>query len=297
MKGVTVSDDSEPTTERIPAIEPAIGPEKKTEEELSASKRESPSTESKPDLSDEEAFEAMIPDPSSFKRLRRPKRKVIKFKDEKYLIISRSEITERGMFGVKLDWNNKVSDLRLLKNGLVDHLHARKVPIAPLDDEDEIRCLMRHNWWSHGPKQLLILLYWLLGICVIVLALSSVDRNWGAAPITTGAITVTGILWTVFWATRYYPVWMQWAYDWIIVTDKRLILTYDPPFKLPGKNKTVMLASIITVDTEDPNWFQNLIGCGKVQVRTADNDQELDELLEYVNRHHEVRELLISSLG
>ncbi len=251
----------------------------------------------KPALSEKNAFEAMLPSPSSFKYLPRPRRKVINFEGKKYLIISRSEITERGMFGVKLDWNNKVSDLHLLKNGLVDHLHARKVPIIPLDDEDEIRYLARHNWWSHGPKQLLILLYWLMGTCVIAWAFMSVDRNWDAAPVTSLVIFIAGSAWTAFWTTRYYPVWMEWAYDWIIITDKRLILSYNPPFKLPGNNKTVMLASIITVDTEDPSLFQNLIGCGKVQVRTADNDQEIDELLEYVNNHHQVRELLIGSLG
>lgn len=243
------------------------------------------------DEATEDGINDRIPDPASFKYLGSPKRKVIKHGDQKHLIISRSEITERGAFGRKTDWNNKVHDLHLLKNGLVDHRHAKKAPFNPLDDEDEIRCLMRHNWWSHGPQQLMIIFFWLIGLVTIFLAHISIDQNWRVV-----TLAIIGI-WTCFWAAvRYYPTWMEWAYDWIIVTDKRLILIYEPPFKIPGSHKTVLLSSIITVDTNEPNWFQNIIGCGSLEVRTADNDQDLDELLVYVNHHKQVRELLISSL-
>lgn len=231
-----------------------------------------------------------IPDPASFKYLGSPKRKVIKHDGKKYLVIARSEITERGAFNRKTDWNNKVHDLRLLKNGLVDHRHAKKVPFIPLDDEDEIRCLMRHNWWSHGPKQVALLAIWLVGVGVLSLPLIFANTDWGAM-----AIVIIEMVWTVFWATRYYPVWMRWAHDWIIVTDKRLILIYDPPFKIVGDQKTVMLSSIITVDAQDSSWFQNVIGCGSVQVRTADKDQNLDALLVYINEHKRVSELLLST--
>ena len=242
---------------------------------------------------DEEATEDgindIIPDPASFKYLGSPKRKVIKHGDQKHLVILRSEITERGAFGRKTDWNNKVHDLRLLKNGLVDHRHARKVPFIPLDDEDEIRCLMRHNWWSHGPKQVVLLAIWLVGVGALSISLVFADVAWGTA------IVIIEVAWTVFWATRYYPVWMRWAHDWIIVTDKRLILIYDPPFKIVGDQKTVMLSSIITVDAQDSSWFQNMIGCGSMQVRTADKDQNLDALLVYINEHKRVSELLLSA--
>lgn len=233
-------------------------------------------------------IEGIIPDPTSFKYLGSPKRRVVTQGDQKYLVILRSEVTERGTFGRKIDWNNKVHHLRLLKNGLVDHRHAKKVPLIPLDDEDEIRCLMRHNWWSHGPKQVILLVIWLTGISLLSLPLIFTQTDWWLA------IVVIEMVWTIFWATRYYPVWMQWAHDWIIVTDKRLILIYNPPFKIVGDQKTVLLSSIITVDAQDSSWFQNVIGCGSMQVRTADKDQNLDALLVYINEHRRVSELLLS---
>lgn len=263
-------------------------PETKELSIISASGEVYNQEEDESDATTEDGINKKIPDPTSFKYLGSPKRKVVKHDDKKYLVIARSEVTERGMLGRKVSWDNKVSSLHLLKNGLVDHRHAKKVPLIPLDEEDEIRCLMRHNWWSHGPKQVALLAIWFAGVCILSLPLLFAETSWGIV------ITIIGAIWTVFWATRYYPVWMRWAYDWIIVTDKRLVLLYKPPFNIVGDHKTVLLSSIITVDTQDSSWFQNMIGCGSMQVRTADKDQNLDELLVYVNQHKRVSELLLS---
>lgn len=175
---------------------------------------------------------------------------------------------------------------RLDNSPLVDPRLAHRPAVKPVEGEEAIYCLSRLHWFSHGPKQILIAL-----LAVLVVAGGGViDIGYDAfgLPRLVLVLTVSAILGWL--ALEYFRVWMKWAYRYLIITNRRVMLIYDPPFNLPGEEPYVLISAIKTTHPEDQSWWGNWLGYGIIQADTAADkgDEWINEGVRYVRRGQEV---------
>lgn len=122
----------------------------------------------------------------------------------------------------------------------------------PILGEDRILYFQRLQWLSHGPRQM------------IVAALTIL--------LTVGITKVTNILGglgiLVVGAFCYWCVRMPWSYKWLIITNQRVLLLYQPPLGLPGYAKPALFQKITSCNQIDRYLFKWL-KCGTINGETA----------------------------
>jgi hypothetical protein len=184
-------------------------------------------------------------------------------------------------------------EITLQDNSRVEGHLATSINFKPVSGETTIHCLMRLSWWSHGPAQIGLVLFGIIGTLVLgVLALRS----------DTVPFVVFVLAFALLWITvgvAYFIVWMKWAYKYLIVTDMRIGLVYSPPFSLPGVENFAPIADITTSTADDQSWAANLLGkinpAYRFGIISADTPAQKDEWINeirFVREHGTVNEVL-----
>lgn len=181
------------------------------------------------------------------------------------------------------------SEYELMSSELVDVGLAEKVSVALLTSESKVHCLTRLHWWSRGPQQIMI------GLLALIAVVTWMLIQWKTS-ISAGSLVVnsTTALWLTGCAIAYWVVWMMWAYLYLIITDKRVMLVYNPPFGLAGNIQKVFLSDLRGSHAKDQSWWHNQIGCGMVKGETAaaEIDAWIRKGIKNVKKHQKVSGLL-----
>jgi hypothetical protein len=166
----------------------------------------------------------------------------------------------------------------IIDNGFVDEGLLLKSNFVPIDGEEEIYHFRRLDWFSHGPLQLLILT---IGVVATILANQYLDVR---AVLACAFLTVI----------TYWWVWMKWAYKYLVMTNARMQLIFDPPFSMPGSVDSSPIDRLVGMRSVDPSWFTNLFNYGSLFSETAatDIDKWIKDGVKFVRDHRQVRDMI-----
>lgn len=213
-----------------------------------------------------------------FKWFPRPvlKRQLVQGADGKLLLEVRTEIRRRE--GLRVKVTPSQASISVIDNGFVDSELLQRSSFIPIAGEKEIYHFRRLDWFSHGPRQLLVLI---LGLPTTYAAFAYA----GNAPGFTVALTAAFVYW---W------IWMRWAYTYFVLTDARVQRIFKPPLHLPGTVESSLLSRLVGARSDDPHWYTNLFGYGTVYSETAASevDKWIKDGVQYVRQHHEVRDMM-----
>lgn len=190
-------------------------------------------------------------------------------------------------------------ELHIGDNEYVDLGLIKKIPFAPVASEESILAFNRLHWWSHGPEQILI---GFIGTVAITIAAWLTGRLDDPRP---EVIVPALLVLLVALSGWYVTVWIPWAYTVLIVTDKRIILVYAPPFALGGNYEEVAIQDVQNISTHDqivrkwiPAWGNILSKLGLMGYKilrgdtSADDDDWIRNGIKYVRGAEDVQKLI-----
>ncbi|MEO5499208.1 MAG: hypothetical protein ABIR46_01780 [Candidatus Saccharimonadales bacterium] len=229
---------------------------------------------------------------------RRPRfktKEIIEDEDGRKAVIFRTlKTTRRGERALARRIYYRVEKRRMdLEESNFVELHLFKLlDFEPTPGEDRIHLLNRRSWWEHGPWQLGIIFGYLLSLAFLIFIVMS-------AELPSSLVIILLVLGTVVTLIAYFIVWMRWAYEYQLITNKRIGLFYKPPFGLVGKGPMSFLNKLTLNEANDQSWFANLIGkinpafsYGMLNLDTNAQEDEWMRELKFVREHTAVRELI-----
>ncbi len=240
-------------------------------------------SESPPAMLDEDqTVEIPIVDTS----LRPPgrQRQLVDYTDgTKHLVINKRSVMKRRIFGGEVSWST--SEITLKPGPLMNAKLARQSSFVPIPTESEALIFTRLHWWSHAPRQLALFMAALVvtGLSLYLAFARMGIEGW-----------MIGIAWFVLMtslAIAYLIVWIPWYYTWFVVTDRRIILAYDPPLWLAGTPaQSVQVNSIMPSNHIDQtgihaviNWILGLPWISITQYGIISADTASDKGDEWLN--------------
>lgn len=192
-------------------------------------------------------------------------------------------------------------ELQLKDNEYVDLHLVAKIPFVPVEGEESILAFNRLHWWSHGPEQILI---------GFIAAAATITTAWLTGWLDSPPIGLMLGMYALFMlglSGWYATVWIPWAYMVLIVTDRRIILVYAPPFALGGTYEEVAIEDVQNISTHDqtvgkwiPAWGNILAKLGLMGYKvlrgdtSADDDDWIRKGIKYVRGAENIQELISS---
>lgn len=214
------------------------------------------------------------------------------------LVVDKITTTRRHVLSKPVRTTSRTQTM-LSAGHLVNKRVAKRSSFEPLETESEIKVFLRLQWFSHAPKQILVAVcsVILLGALLVGFTQSVVSPGW----------TLVGLLATVIVAAGLYLwVWIPWAYQWLIVTNERALLIYDPPLWLNGWANTTEFGSVTLFNERDQHGFVNwcLAKLGQTQygiiqgdTPAQDGDEWIRNGVRYVPHFKDIKRVLDGQLA
>ena len=210
---------------------------------------------------------------------------------QQVLFASDVETQKVGSLGRRTKQYRRVVHSILLDNSdLVDPEAAIRSNYIPTSDESKVYYFHRLSWWKFGLQKI-GLVAWML-FCVIA-AIVTAFKSW--LSLDYGLLLAVGGIFSGL--IGFWLIWIDWQHRYLILTDRRLILAYHPPYGLEGKMQPIDLSTILNnnaVDSLFSNWFltnsPNKYGSIKADT-AAQQDAWLNDI-KFVRRHEALHRLV-----
>ena len=224
-------------------------------------------------------------------------RELIEYEDgTTSLVVRERKIVRRHVFA-KPERTMVRSEIELADSYLVGKRLAKHSTFKPIQGESKVFVFTRLHWVEHAPLQIALVAAAIavtVGLCLTA---------------AFGALSVSAAGWLLIWlvlmlaaAAGYLYVWIPWAYTWLVVTDRRIMLMYAPPLWIEGSPmRAVLFTDVGTSNHEDQHGFTNwLLGklgqtpYGIIQADTAADkgDEWVNEGIRYVRHPEEVKRVI-----
>jgi hypothetical protein len=208
--------------------------------------------------------------------------------DNQYRLTANTWLRQRPplwAFWQKSTWHCLPRSLMFEASPLIDIGKVRRVRFDILDRENRLIYFRRLHWWIHGPKQIGVSLLWLLVTIMLIAGILRTDVN------AASGLLLTLMLWLAAFVAVTVRIWFRWFFTYLIVTDKRLILHYNPPI-LPKVAPELLLANVTNTSSKDQSIIGKRLHFGKLLADVPGFSDEWAHMLEYVVYVHELKATL-----
>jgi len=178
----------------------------------------------------------------------------------------------------KKQWLKNEFLLEISNHPLVNQRHIEKNIFLPVPTETKLLVYTRLHWFSHAPLQFLVAFATVLLMAVEVFF----GFNWVSVPITFAV-----------GALAYIAVWLPWASTYLIVTNKRILLVFKPPWPFPTRSEKAPLRKL-----QNGNMFNSTLGrtarYGKYYDETMaeETDKWLKQGVNYIPRSEDFEQIM-----
>lgn len=152
---------------------------------------------------------------------------------------------------------------------LIRKLHFK--PLESLGDDEgetELRYVQRLHWIQPRTSipQIISIIAWAIGITVWFLTMS------GSGIVSK---TIMLIVWLIGWFVYFMTGWLQWAYTFIVITNRRVIYDTWLPFRIPPtpSRNNLPIRAIINTTIGEPTWLDNIFGYNTLEFETAGSNK------------------------
>lgn len=164
--------------------------------------------------------------------------------------------------------------LQVARSSLVDPRLVRRLRTEFGEGETHIDYALRLYWMPRIPKQALIASVWLVALVLqIWIAVNASD--WVALVVTDSVM----LAWTIAAGALFVRTWGPWYFTYLVVTDRRIMLIYNPPLLFKDGLKE-SLRSAASNATSESSGLGRILDYGDIKVDTpSQHDQWLNEEL------------------
>lgn len=210
---------------------------------------------------------------------------------QQILFTSEVETQKVGSFGRRAkQYRRVVHSILLDSSDLVDADAATRSNYIPTSDETKVYYFHRLSWWRFGLQKLGLSLLMMLSVIGAIIGLMQDFLTINQALLLSAIGLILG-------AIGFWFIWIDWNHRYLILTDRRLILAYHPPYGLEGKMQPIDLSTILNNNAEDSlfsNWFlkNSPNKYGSIKADTAAHQDAWLNDIQFVRRHEPLHRLI-----
>ena len=158
--------------------------------------------------------------------------------------------------------------LRVENDTLVDPSLIAKLSILPQEGESVIRYLKRRHWFTCLGNYLISAFVAIGGLVLLGWVSPQIKL-----PQFDGGVFLVGMVVVLASAAFAFVAWLHWAFTFIIVTDRRVIKAYSPPYPLGKQLEESRLSDLLSPGLRQ-SLFGRLLGYGTVTAETAAEEKD-----------------------
>lgn len=187
-------------------------------------------------------------------------------------------------------WHYHATTLVFATSPLIDTNKILRVRFDILDSETRLLYFRRLHWWMHGLKQITLTVVWLTGVVALlsIVASSSID--------VASFWLIVLCIWSAVYLVVTLRIWFRWLFTYLIVTDKRLVLHYDPPV-LPRAIQELSLAIVTNTASGDQSIVGKRLNFGKLLVDVPGDKDQWAHSLRFVSHVHALKAAISELIG